>query len=198
MNVGFIGLGRMGSGMASRILSGGHDLTVFDAVASQVSRLAAAGARGASSVADVCAGRDVVVTMLVEDAAVIEVALGTGGLCDSLSSGAVHLIMGTHGVATVRALEARHAASGQHLVAAPVLGRPDLAAAPRHWRDTQPLHDAGGYVIRDESGVTTDLLRRYGRSPRGTRLRDHTPCGHWQTQTVIAALRVDGCRPGRV
>jgi hypothetical protein len=35
-------------------------------------------------------------------------------------------------------------------------------------------------------------LRRYGRSPRGTRLHDHAPCGHWETQTVIAALRVDG------
>jgi transposase len=44
----------------------------------------------------------------------------------------------------------------------------------------------------DECGVTTDLLRRYGRSPRGTRLHDHTPCSHWETQTVIAALRVDG------
>ena len=44
----------------------------------------------------------------------------------------------------------------------------------------------------DESGVTTDLLRRYGRSPRGARLRDYTPCGHWQTHTIIAALRVEG------
>jgi transposase len=40
--------------------------------------------------------------------------------------------------------------------------------------------------------VTTDLLRRYGRSPSGSRLRDHTPCSHWQTHTVVAALRVDG------
>jgi transposase len=47
-------------------------------------------------------------------------------------------------------------------------------------------------VFLDECGVTTDLLRRYGRSRRGTRLRDHTPCGHWQTHTVIAALRLDG------
>jgi transposase len=54
------------------------------------------------------------------------------------------------------------------------------------------LHDARGYVFIDESGVTTDLLRRYGRTPRGLRLRDYTPCGHWQTQTVVAALRVDG------
>lgn len=48
------------------------------------------------------------------------------------------------------------------------------------------------YVFLDECGVTTDLLRRYGRSPRGTRLHDHTPCGHWQTHTVVAALRLEG------
>lgn len=44
-------------------------------------------------------------------------------------------------------------------------------------------------MFLDESGVTTDLLRRYARSPRGTRVADHTPCSHWQTHTVIAALR---------
>jgi len=47
-------------------------------------------------------------------------------------------------------------------------------------------------VFLDECGVTTDLLRRYGRSLRGTRLRDHAPFGHWDTHTVVAALRVDG------
>ena len=52
-----------------------------------------------------------------------------------------------------------------------------------------PLHDAGQYIFVDESGVTTDLLRRDARSPRGTRIADHTPCGHWQTHTVVAALR---------
>lgn len=40
--------------------------------------------------------------------------------------------------------------------------------------------------------MATDLLRRYGRSPRGTRLHDHTPCSHWETHTVIAALRLEG------
>lgn len=67
-----------------------------------------------------------------------------------------------------------------------------MAAARRRWQDTQPVHDARGYVFIDESGVTTDLLRRYGRSPRGVRLRDYTPYGHWQTHTVVAALRGEG------
>ena len=52
-----------------------------------------------------------------------------------------------------------------------------------------PLHNAAQYVFVDESGVTTDLLRRYARSPRGTRATDHSPWGHWQTHTVVAALR---------
>jgi len=70
--------------------------------------------------------------------------------------------------------------------------RPDVAAARRRWHDTQSLWDMGQYVFLDEYGVTTDLLRRYSRSPRGTWLHDHTPCSHWQTHTVVAALRLDG------
>jgi transposase len=53
------------------------------------------------------------------------------------------------------------------------------------------VRDAGRYVFIDECGVTTDLLRRYGRSPRGARLHDHTPCSHWEATTVLAALRPD-------
>ena len=70
--------------------------------------------------------------------------------------------------------------------------RPDVVAARRHWRAWQPLRDMRQYVFLDECGVTTDLLRRYGRSLRGTRLRDHAPFGRWDTHTVVAALRVDG------
>ena len=64
-----------------------------------------------------------------------------------------------------------------------------MAAARRWWRDGLALRDARRYVFVDECGVTTDLLRRYGRSLRGTRLHDHAPCSHWETHTVIAALR---------
>jgi len=129
MKVGFIGLGRMGRGMARRILDAGHDLCVFDVAEAQTAPFGAAGARVASSIADLCSGREVVVTMLVEDHAVSDVALGAGGLRASLAPGAIHLVMGTHGVATVRELETQHREAGQFLVAAPVLGRPDLAAA---------------------------------------------------------------------
>jgi len=129
MRVGFIGLGRMGQGMARRLLDAGHDLCVFDVVASQTAPFAAAGARVAKSIAELAGRCEVAVSMLVEDAVVVQVALGAGGLASALGGGTIHLVMGTHGVATVRELEAKHRDAGQTLVAAPVLGRPDLAAA---------------------------------------------------------------------
>jgi hypothetical protein len=67
--------------------------------------------------------------MLVEDAAMLDVATRPGGLCDSLPKGAIHMVSGTHGVGTIRTLEDAHARAGQTLVATPVLGRPDLAAS---------------------------------------------------------------------
>jgi 3-hydroxyisobutyrate dehydrogenase-like beta-hydroxyacid dehydrogenase len=129
MKVGFVGLGRMGQGMARRLLEAGHDLSVFDQFAKQAEPLAAAGAHVAASVAELAARSEIVVTMLVEDAAVRQVALGPGGLRESLPKDAIHLCMGTHGVAVIRELEAAHRDAGQTLVAAPVLGRPDLAAS---------------------------------------------------------------------
>jgi 3-hydroxyisobutyrate dehydrogenase-like beta-hydroxyacid dehydrogenase len=129
MKVGFIGLGRMGTGMAGRILEAGHDLVVYDVVRASTEKAAAAGARVASSIADLCDGREVVITMLAEDSAVHAVAFGPEGLCACLPEGAIHLAMGTYGIATIRALTAAHAAANQTLVAGPVLGRPDLAAS---------------------------------------------------------------------
>jgi 3-hydroxyisobutyrate dehydrogenase-like beta-hydroxyacid dehydrogenase len=129
MGVGFIGLGRMGQGMSRRILGGGHDLVVYNRTREKASDLASAGAKVATSIAEVCGSRDVVITIVADDAAVKEVTLGTGGVKDSLPAGAVHLVMGTHSVATVQLLAAAHAAAKQHMVDAPVLGRPDVAAA---------------------------------------------------------------------
>ena len=155
MKVGFVGLGRMGQGMARRLLDAGHELWVFDQFVSQTTSLAAAGATVAPTVAGLAARSDVVVTMLVEDAAVAQVALGSDGLRDALPKGAIHLVMGTHGVAVVRQLEAAHRDAGQTLVAAPVLGRPDLAASGQ----------LGIVAAGPEAAVArcTDLLKAMGR-----------------------------------
>src|SRR5262245_23059987 len=129
MRVGFIGLGRMGQGMAGRILHGGHDLAVYNRTSAKAADLVAAGARLAEAIRDACKDREIVVTMVANDTVLEEVVLGPDGIRDALPEGAIHMTMGTHGVTTVTMLASAHSQSGQSLVAAPVLGRPDLAAS---------------------------------------------------------------------
>ena len=129
MNVGFIGLGKMGQGMTRRILGGVHDLIVYNRTKEKATDLATAGVKVAASIADACAGRDVVITMVADDTAVKDVTLGKGGVRDSLAPGAIHLCMGTHSVAAVQMLAHAHEVAKQRMVSAPVLGRPDAAAA---------------------------------------------------------------------
>ena len=131
MKVGFIGLGRMGSAIAGNVLKAGHDLVVYNRSPEKAAPLAAAGAGVAGSIAEACAGREVVITMLAHDAALEGDALADGGIVAALPAGAIHLAMGTHGVHVMRVLGEAHAEAGQVLVAAPVLGRPDVAAAGR-------------------------------------------------------------------
>jgi prephenate dehydrogenase len=129
MKVGFIGLGRMGTAMANRVLGAGRDIAVYNRTASKCSDLVAAGAKLAGSAAEAARFGGVVITMLANDRALSEVALGDEGLVASLPKGAIHLAMGTHSLALMRALTESHSRSGQILVGAPVLGRPPVAMA---------------------------------------------------------------------
>jgi 3-hydroxyisobutyrate dehydrogenase-like beta-hydroxyacid dehydrogenase/catechol 2,3-dioxygenase-like lactoylglutathione lyase family enzyme len=129
MRVGFVGLGLMGSGVARNILEAGHDLVVWNRSPEKTAALAAAGATVAPSLAAACQWREVVATMVADDDALVEVVATDGGIRDGLAPGAIHLLMGTHGVDAVRRVAALHDEAGQVLVAAPVLGRPEVAAA---------------------------------------------------------------------
>ncbi|MFQ5661075.1 MAG: NAD(P)-dependent oxidoreductase [Gammaproteobacteria bacterium] len=129
MKIAFIGLGRMGQGMARRILDAGHELVVYHKVAEKAKSLQQAGAIVAGSVAEATKNREVVVTMLPGDLSLEDVVYSDRGLLASMEKGAIHMAMGTHGVNLVRALTLSHTKAGQIFVAAPVLGRPDLAAA---------------------------------------------------------------------
>jgi transposase len=60
------------------------------------------------------------------------------------------------------------------------------------WRAGQPALDPGRLVFVDETWASTNMARRYGRSPRGRRLVCPVPHGHWQTTTFVAALRAEG------
>ena len=128
MKIGFIGLGRMGQGIAGRVLGAGHELLVYNRTPEKAAALVQAGATTAPSVAAACAGREVVITMLADDRALEQIAYGDGALLKSLPKGAIHMAMGTHSVDFIRALTAAHTQADQILVSAPVLGRPDMAA----------------------------------------------------------------------
>ena len=130
MNLGFIGLGAMGSPIAANLLAAGHDVTVFNRTRAKADALAAQGAHVAASVSD-AACIPVVMTMLADDAAAESICLGARGLLESLPLGGVHVSLSTIGADLSRRLAEAHAARGQHFVAAPVFGRPDAAAARR-------------------------------------------------------------------
>ena len=72
------------------------------------------------------------------------------------------------------------------------INRPDVAAARGAWHAAAPTWDPTPLVFLDETGITTNLLRRFGRAPCGARVHDHTPGGRWRTSTFLAALRVTG------
>lgn len=129
MKVGFIGLGQMGSGMAARLLAAGQDLTVYNRTRAKAKALRDNGASVAETPADACSGADVVFTMLADDHAVEDVVFGEQGILRALPRGAVHVSSSTLSVDFTRRLAAAHAEAGQRFLAAPVFGRPDVAAA---------------------------------------------------------------------
>ena len=154
MKVGFVGLGRMGQGMAGRILAASHDLLVSDPTPGQTDNLVKAGAVAVDSPAAATVGREVVISMLPSDPILAAVLDGDFGLIAGLSGDCIHMAMGTHGVPAINRAKQLHDDAGQTFIACPVLGRPDLAAqgllnlvpgGPADAVDTvRPLLDAMG------------------------------------------------------
>jgi 3-hydroxyisobutyrate dehydrogenase-like beta-hydroxyacid dehydrogenase len=130
MNVGIVGLGNMGTGIARNLLRGGHRLTVYNRTREKAEALRPDGATVASSVAEACAP-GVVMTMLADDAALEGQVFGKDGILASLPRGGVHISLSTISVALSDRLTAEHARAGQDYVASPVFGRPEAAEAGR-------------------------------------------------------------------
>jgi len=70
--------------------------------------------------------------------------------------------------------------------------RPDVLTRRQDWFDGQIDLDPEKLVFIDETGLSTKMARRYGRSPRGERCRSGVPHGHWNTTTFTGALRITG------
>ncbi len=118
MKVGFIGLGRMGAGMAANLLKAGHEVTVYNRTRAKAETLMREGAKEAAMIADACRG-DAVFTMLSNDNVVEDVVFGEHGILDCLRAGAIHISSSTISVGLAERLAAAHAGVGQGFVAAP-------------------------------------------------------------------------------
>lgn len=67
-----------------------------------------------------------------------------------------------------------------------------MAERRRNFRIATRFVEPASLVFLDESGAQTNMTRLYGRSPVGERCVDHTPHGHWNTSTLLSAIRLDG------
>lgn len=130
MDIGFIGLGNMGRGMAANLIGAGHRVTVYNRSPEKAEPLVEQGATAARTVADACRA-EVVFTMLADDRAVEGVTFGPDGIVASLPKGATHVSSSTISVALSERLAAAHAEAGQRYAAAPVFGRPEAASGAK-------------------------------------------------------------------
>ncbi|MGE3875252.1 MAG: NAD(P)-dependent oxidoreductase [Parvibaculaceae bacterium] len=173
MNIGFIGLGRMGAGMAANLVKAGHGVTVYNRTPGKSEDLVRSGARSAGKVAEACRG-DAVVTMLANDEAVEDMVHGDHGVLAHLAKGAIHVSCSTISVALAERLTESHARAGQRFVSAPVFGRPEVAAQgnlfvvaagdPEAVKAATPLFDAIGQrtFVVSETPKSANLVKLSG------------------------------------
>lgn len=133
MKIAFLGLGKMGSPMARRLLSAGHEVAVWNRTRERADALASLGAQVADTPGQAAQSAEAVLTMLFDDDAHEEVLFASGGVLEVLQPGALHISHSTISVALSERLTAEHARRGQNFVAAPVFGRPNVAEEGRLW-----------------------------------------------------------------
>ena len=131
MKIGFIGLGMMGSGMASNLQKAGHDLVVHDLTRQAASKHLNAGATWADSPRAVAEACDIVFTSLPTPADVQRVGIGEDGLIEGFRKGSVWFDLSTNAVDVVRSLHATFAEKGIDFLDAPVSGGPKGANSGR-------------------------------------------------------------------
>lgn len=121
-DVGYVGLGVMGSRMAHRLLKAGHSVHGYNRTRGKCQWLIDQGMHWAGSPREAAAASEVTFTMVTDTAALHAVTEGPDGVLAGLRPGAVYVDMSTVSPAASRALATRVAALGAHMVDAPVSG----------------------------------------------------------------------------
>ena len=127
MNIGLIGLGRMGRGIAQRLLDRGYALSIWNRSGTAAEPFRLHGANVAATPDDLFS-TDIIITMLADDDAVSAVWIESG-LVQRMPATTLHLNMASVSLRMGKALAALHGAAGSRYVSAPVFGRPEAAAA---------------------------------------------------------------------
>jgi len=129
LQVSFLGLGNMGSGIAKNIQKKGFQLVVWSRTASKADDLVKAGARLAATPREAVANADVIVSSLFDDKSCLDTAQGENGYLTGIRKGAVHVNTTTISPDAADQLDKLHKQHGAYYIAGPVLGRPDVAIA---------------------------------------------------------------------
>ncbi|MBV9549244.1 MAG: NAD(P)-dependent oxidoreductase [Alphaproteobacteria bacterium] len=127
MQIGFIGLGRMGGPIAENLLKAGHRVTVWNRSHKPLHELLTKGARAAGTPEEALQG-EAVFSMLSNDAVMRDLGFN-GTLLAKAKKGLIHINMATISGAFARELQAAHHSAGLSYLSAPVFGRPDMAAS---------------------------------------------------------------------
>jgi 3-hydroxyisobutyrate dehydrogenase-like beta-hydroxyacid dehydrogenase len=125
--VGFIGLGKMGSGICRNIQKAGFSLSVYNRTKSKMKPFVEAGAYEGQSPKEVASRSDIVLTSLMDDQSVLDTVSSENGILAGLKPGGIHIGLTTISVKTSLRLEKLHKEKGCIYLAGPVLGRPDAA-----------------------------------------------------------------------
>jgi 3-hydroxyisobutyrate dehydrogenase-like beta-hydroxyacid dehydrogenase len=122
MRIGFIGLGNIGTPMAGHVVAADHDVAVYDARAERMEPLVAAGARAATGPADAASGAELVSVVVLDDAQVLDVTTGSGGVVAAMTPGAVLAIHSTVTRDCLRAVDEAATARGVLVLDAGISG----------------------------------------------------------------------------
>ena len=158
MKIGFIGLGRMGQGMARNLAKAGVELLVYDSNPDAVKSLVDAGAQAAASVAELASQVGVVFTSLPGPVQIEQVVLGAGGILENMAPGLVLFELSTSSLALNRRMYEAFKQKGGAMLDAPVSGGPAGAASG----------DLALWIGGDKDVYERhlDLLRKFADKPR--------------------------------
>ena len=122
MNLGFIGVGNMGAGMANNLIKAGHSLTIHDLVRERATPLLEQGAKWADSPREVAEASEITFTSLPAPVDMEAVSLGEGGVLEGAKPGTVYIDLTSNSASLVRRVCEVFAAKGVHMLDAPVSG----------------------------------------------------------------------------